>query len=332
MRTRAGWRPVCCILGVLTALAALAPRPADGQAGGLDRVEALIDADRYDDARSTLDAWWTANESARVPGADRARALMLRARLAGDPAEAENHYLSIVFGYPISPEAPQALLRLGQALLAVGEAPRAAGYLQRLVADYPGRPERNLGQLWLARAQRAERQHAQACATAREGLRDARDPDLATMFRDEEAAACAVAGTGARAGDGAARTDPVPPPAITPATPPATTTPPLAAAPPATPGRTAPARAEATPPARAAGGGRFAAQAGAYRQQDSVDDAMARLRRAGYEPRAVMIPGSQLIRVRVGRLATAAEAAALVNRLKADRFDAVVVNDADRER
>jgi cell division septation protein DedD len=322
MRTRTGWRALCCILGVLTAFAALGPRPADGQAGGLDRVETLIDAGRYDDARSTLDAWWTANESARVPGADRARALMLRARLAGDPAEAENHYLSIVFGYPISPEAPQALLRLGQALLAVGEAPRAAGYLQRLVADYPGRPERNLGQLWLARAQRAERQHAQACTTAREGLRDARDPDLATMFRDEEAAACA--------GDGAARTDP--PPATTPATPPATTPTPPAAAPPATPGRTAPARAEATPPARAAGGGRFAAQAGAYRQQDSVDDAMARLRRAGYEPRAVMIPGSQLIRVRVGRLATAAEAAALVNRLKADRFDAVVVNDADRER
>jgi cell division septation protein DedD len=324
VRTRAGWRLFCCILGVLTALAALGPRPADGQAGGLDRVEALIDAGRYHDARSTLDAWWTANESARVPGADRARALMLRARLAGDPAEAENHYLSIVFGYPISPEAPQALLRLGQALLALGEAPRAAGYLQRLVADYPGRPERNLGQLWLARAQRAERQHAQACATAREGLRDARDPDLVTMFRDEEAAACA--------GAGAARTDPEPPPATTPATPPATTTTPPAVAPPATPARTAPARAEATPPARAAGGGRFAAQAGAYRQQDSVDDAMVRLRRAGYEPRAVMIPGSQLIRVRVGRLATAAEAAALVSRLKADRFDAVVVNDADRER
>jgi cell division septation protein DedD len=330
MRTRAGWRPLCCILGVLTALAALGPGPADGQTGGLDRVEALVDAGRYDDARSTLETWWTANESTSVPGADRARALMLRARLAGDPAEAENHYLSIVFGYPISPEAPQALLRLGQGLLAVGEAPRAAGYLQRLVADYPGRPERNLGQLWLARAQRAERQHAQACATVREGLRDARDPDLVNMFRDEEAAACAGAGPSARAGDDAARTDPEPPPATTPATPPARAPP--ATAPPATPGRTAPARAEATPPARAAGGGRFAAQAGAYRQQDSVDDAMARLRRAGYEPRAVMIPGSQLIRVRVGRLATAAEAAALVNRLKADRFDAVVVNDADRER
>jgi cell division septation protein DedD len=331
MRPRAGWRPLCYILGALAGLAPLGPRPADGQAGGLDRVEALVDAGRYDDARSTLEAWWTANETASVPGAERARALMLRARLAGDPAEAENHYLSIVFGYPISPEAPQALLRLGQGLLAVGDAPRAAGYLQRLVADYPGRPERNLGQLWLARAQRAERQYAQACTTAREGLRDARDPDLVTLLRDEEAAACSGAGTVARAGDGAARTDP-PPPATT-ATPPATapSTPP-AGTPPATPRRTAPDRAEATPPARAAGGGRFAAQAGAYRQQESVDDIMARLRRAGYEPRAVLIPGSQLIRVRVGRLATAAEAAALVNRLIADRFDAVVVNDADRER
>jgi cell division protein FtsN len=59
---------------------------------------------------------------------------------------------------------------------------------------------------------------------------------------------------------------------------------------------------------------------------------VARLRRAGYEPRVAMVPGSSLIRVRVGRFATPGDAARQVARLKENGFDAVVVNDANQER
>jgi cell division septation protein DedD len=324
--SRTPW-PVVLLLALATA--ALATSSA-AQTASLDRVDSLIAAGDYQAARAGLERWWATQESAALTGADRARALMLRAQLASDPAAAEADYLSIVLGYPLSPDAPRALLRLGQGLLAVGEPARAAGYLQRLVADYPGRPERATGLLWLARAQRAARQGAAACAAAREGLRDGTTPELAAMFQAEERLACAspapigdvrTAVTPAAIPPEPARTQPEPA-----RTPEPVRTPDRPAPPPAT--RTAdPAPASG----EAARSGRFAVQTGAYRQQQSVDDAVARLRRGGYDPRVIVLPGSTLIRVRVGRFATSQEAGAVMAQLRRAGFDAIVVADAERE-
>jgi cell division septation protein DedD len=295
------------------------PTTAAAQAPALDQIDVMIAAGDFDGARAAIQGWWVARGTTDVPGAERARALMLRARLAADPAASEEDYLSIVLGYPLAPEAPQALLRLGQGLLATGEALRAAGYLQRLVADYPGRHERATGLLWLARARHAARQHAGACTAVRDGLRDIPDPDLLDLFRAEEATVCAD--------DAATRAAAEPQPADQP---PARPTP-------ADPAPTRPAPTQrppsqpAPPPAEAAGG-RFAVQIGAYRQQESIDDAVARLRRAGHEPRVVTVPGSQLIRVRVGRFTSAQEADRFLGRIRSAGFDAIVVTDADRER
>jgi cell division septation protein DedD len=303
----------------LVAFGTVPPAALGAQTPTLERVDSLVAAADYETARTTIEAW-AAGRSGRMTGAQQARGLMLRGQLARSPAEAEPHYLALVLGYPIAPEAPRALLRLGQGLLMTGEPARAVGYLQRFVADYPGHPERTVGLLWLARARTAARESAAGCAAARQGLADTRDPDLVAMLRVEEDAACARA-----AGGQSAQAQPAAPP---PAAPPPAARPPAARPPATTP---APAARPATTPA-AATTGRFSAQVGAFRQQQSVDDVVARLRRAGYEPRVAMVPGSSLIRVRVGRFANQGDAARQVARLKGNGFDAVVVNDANQER
>lgn len=168
------------------------PLGTAAQVPTLDRVDSLVIAGEYDSARSILDQWWSARDEFDVPGSDKARALMLRARLAGSPEAAEPDYLAIVLGYPTSPYAPDALLRLGQGLLAAGDAARAAAYLERLVADYPGRPQRTRALLWLARANTAARRPGAACSAAQEGLRSTNDPDLRSMLQVEAGASCAV--------------------------------------------------------------------------------------------------------------------------------------------
>lgn len=300
--------------GTAAALLALllAATPTAAQAPSLDRVDSLVAAGRYDDARATLERWWSARESFDVPGSDRVRGLMLRARLRGDPAQAENDYLQIVLGHPTSAHAPEALLRLGQGLLVSGQAARAAGYLQRLAADYPGRPERTMGLLWLARAENAARHPAAACRAAREGLADAGSaPDLAAMLRLEEAASCAL-GSAA-------------PPAVA-AQPRPDSTAAAAPPPPASPREAA----ADDPPAAPAGA--YAVQAGAFRYRQTADALMARLRDAGFEPRAVLVPRNTLLRIRVGRFSSAQEAGRVMESLKRAGFDAVVVSDADEER
>lgn len=286
-------------LAAMALLAALAGR-ADAQVPTLARVDSLVTAGAYDDARTILDQWWSARDEFDVPGSDMARALMLRARLAPDAETAEPDYLAIVIGYPTSAFAPEALLRLGQGLLATGDATRAAAYLERLVADYPGRPERLTALLWLARANNAARKPAAACTAARMGLQDARDPDMRAMLEIEAGASCAV---------GAASPE-TPAPA---------------------PVRAEPASEPADAPAPIADG-TIAVQTGAFRLRESADRLMDRLREAGYQPRLVRLPDSDLLRVRVGRFGAEDPADRLVARLRDQGFDAVVVRDVATER
>ena len=297
------------LLAAVALVAHVPGRPAVAQVPTLDRVDSLVAAGSYEWARATLKQWWSARNSFDVPGSDRARALMLRGRLAPDIDAAEPDYLALVLGYPNSPHAPEALLRLGQGLLAAGEADRAAGYLRRLVADYPGAEQRARGLLWLARASRSAGLASAGCTAARQGLRDYDDPSLSELLRIEEAATCG-AGGGAVARQVEQR-------------PPAPPTPVEAEAADAGP---------AEPVAADAAAGSFAVQTGAFRFEKGANDLMARLREAGYEPRAVLVPRNDLLRIRVGRFQTGEEAARLVAELERQGFAAVVVRDADRER
>ena len=283
-------------------VAALAP--AEAQVPTLDRIDSLVTAGAYDSARTVLDRWWSARDEFEVPGSDKARALMLRARLAPDLETAEPDYLAVVLGYPTSPHAPEALLRLGQGLLATGDATRAAAYLERLVADYPGRPQRALGLLWLARANTAARRPQSACNAAREGLQSTSDSDLRAMLQVEAGASCAV------------RTEPAEP--VERAAP--------------EPRRADPADAPDPPQQAESASGSLGVQTGAFRYRESADRLMAQLREAGHDPRLVRLPGSDLLRVRVGRFEAADEAEALVTILRDQGFDAVLVRDVADER
>jgi cell division septation protein DedD len=296
-------------------LCAAAPAAAQS-ASGLDRVEALLAEGRLTEARATLDRWIAANptSSRRTDAEDRARAQLLAGRLTSDVGEAESAYMSVVLSHPRTRAAPEALLRLGQVLVAVAiadddtlTARRATDYLGRLVEDYPRSEERPLGLLWLARAHEVAGAHADACAVTREALRaDIEDPVLASLFETERDTACAAAqqaGSPAREAGPPARSGAGdrPPPTSS---------------------------AERTPPAALE---RFAVQAAAVRNRAGAETLAARLRSAGFDPRIVRVEGSSLHRVRLGLFANTAPAAQLSRQLRQAGFDAVVVTDAHRE-
>ena len=78
--------------------------------------------------------------------------------------------MTTALAYPITGQAAEALLRLGQGLLADADAGgdpdsarRAVAYLERLVTDYPTSPVRAQGHLWLARALNRQGRNAAAC-------------------------------------------------------------------------------------------------------------------------------------------------------------------------
>jgi hypothetical protein len=214
----------------------------------LDRVQNLINTGRFTEARNTLEQWerGAGDPRSSATTADRARALFLRGVLSTDPKDAEDAFVGVVLSYPSSAVAPAALLRLGQGLLAGGDARRAVAYLERLRSDYPGARDRETGWLWLARAQHASGAATAACATAREGLAAASTANMRTLLELERDNVCAAA-------DGQPRgaTPTVPAPARDAAgAPPAQRTPPPAATPPAqgTPPPTATPPAQGTPP------------------------------------------------------------------------------------
>lgn len=187
--TRRTRRILLLLLPLLAVLAA--PARACAQSAELLRIDSLIAGSRLTEARTALQRW-RQGPGRRAGAADAAHALLLRGRLATDADSALTAYLEIALGYPSSHAAPEALLRLGQAALAAGDATRAAGYLERLTRDYPGAPQRLGGQIWLARAERARNRTAEACALIAAAAREApADAPLRPLLAEEQRA-CTV--------------------------------------------------------------------------------------------------------------------------------------------
>jgi cell division septation protein DedD len=117
------------------------PVSAQGDATTLDRIDSLVARSRFRDAVAALDAWERAHTgskttASRATSADRARALMLRARLTQSSDSVRTIYVDLAASYPSSPEAPIALLRLAQLAYAEDDTLRALSYIQRLARDY----------------------------------------------------------------------------------------------------------------------------------------------------------------------------------------------------
>jgi hypothetical protein len=186
---------IACLAVLLTGQAAAQAGPASSVDAALARIDSLIAADRLTDARSALAAWSAANPEA--PGADRAAAGILRGRLAHTWKEAEDVWLATAVGFPVTPQAPEALLRLGQGLVSAAEAGsepdaarRAVAWLQRLVNNYPTASVRPAGYLWLARALLAEGRTAAACSRLQQAPVAAADSITASLIRAERQRVC----------------------------------------------------------------------------------------------------------------------------------------------
>jgi tetratricopeptide (TPR) repeat protein len=270
----------------------------------LDRVQNLINTGRFTEARNSLEQWERSFGDPRSSAAasDRARALYLRGVLSSDPQDAEDAFVGVVLSYPSSAVAPAALLRLGQGLLASGQARRAIAYLERLRSDYPGARERETGWLWLARAQLAAGAATAACSTAREGVAAASTANMRTLMELERDNACSAT---------AGPTQPAPAPATR-----------TAATPPSNPPAATDTRA----------GVAFAVQTAAFRERSSAVAAATQLRALGFVPRVVTVEGSPLFRVRSGNFATHAAAHDVAERIRAAGLTAIVVSDVHLER
>ena len=77
--------------------------------------------------------------------------------------------------------------------------------------------------------------------------------------------------------------------------------------------------------------GNLSVQSGAFQSLDRARQLADGLREAGYLPRVVRVPGSELVRVRVGRFRTRDEAEVLASELEGRGFDATIVRDAQLE-
>src|SRR5256885_5033085 len=92
------------------------------------------------------------------------QALFWRASLAASAADAESDYKHIVVDYPLTPQAPDALLRLAQLELARGDRDAALGHLQRIPRDYPHSKSLARANYWIARVSFEKNDLANGCA------------------------------------------------------------------------------------------------------------------------------------------------------------------------
>jgi hypothetical protein len=77
--------------------------------------------------------------------------------------------------------------------------------------------------------------------------------------------------------------------------------------------------------------GDYAIQLGAFSSLGAARALERRVREAGLDPRLVKVPGTDLVRVRVGRFVAAADADSLRARVRSLGLEAMVVSDASNE-
>jgi cell division septation protein DedD len=269
-------RTVFLLLGMVLLTTAAPAGSAAQTTPTLDRVEELTRQGMTAEAREVLQAWWSSQRS-RASRNDLQRGLWLRGRLTTDPAQADLDFRRLVVEYPGGPFSDQALFRLAQLAHAAGDSAVAAGYVDRLVQEYPASPVRREAQAWLATAGPVPEPPATGT------------PGAAPAHREQRAVA-----------------------------------------PPGAPGP----QPTAAPPKRdpePVGRGDFTIQLGAFSTLERAEALLRRVSDAGFEGRLVTVPGSELIRVRVGTFDSADGANQVLWRLRDQDFTAQLARDAQRE-
>jgi cell division septation protein DedD len=338
MRTKSIWFGLALVV-LPAALAAqdAAPRPP------LQEAEWHVARGEFPEARAIVQRWRRANPSSRAEQDEQAHYYLLRGRLTTDADSAEDHYLTVAVNHPTSRYAAEALLRLGQARNARGDAAEAVTYLRRVITDYPSSDHRTMAAIWLVRIE-AERggERALMCDLLR-SLDKGTNPEVIANLKLETDRVC----VGRTVAQSRAATPTQPTTAAPKAQTPARTPPPRATR--ADTSRATPApdtvartikrdtvpEPDPTPadiPVTPVAGGRVSVQVGAFRELDRARDMQAQLETAGFsEVRLVRVPGNNLIRVRIGRFVNRAAAESVLARLAAADMSAVLVTDADKE-
>ena len=283
------------------------------------------------------------------PGSpEHAEGLFWRAVTAAKAEDAERDYLRIVIEYPLSGRAEDALIRLAELEMMRGDRVRAQRHLQRLIVEHPNGVSRARASYWLARVFFDGNDLPRACnelnvARARAA---AADVELRNQV-DYQAQRCvgvAVVAPVPQApapapstGASTAMTPPQPTPSqptspqptssqsqpvAQPTVP--TTQPVTVAAPPTSTASVPPAAPPTRSPAPSAAPG-FSVQVAAFPTEGGAIKLRESLAARGYD---VRVWGTEApFRVRVGRFATRAEAAALAQELRSKMIakDAYVV-------
>lgn len=259
------------------------------------RARAMVDGGDGASARTLLDSLVDAVPMGTL---DRAEALYWRAVLAERIADAERDWKRLVIDVPLSPRAPDALVRLGELEMLRGHPAEARVYFTRLLRDYPSGVYRAKGLLWLTRSYFEERNMAGGCR-ALDSLRGVEIPEGELRLQSDElqrrcTSVMATSAMATSAMRGAEK---------------------LVAA-----GKPAPSRKSP------AGSGRYSVQLAAYDTRAEANDAVQRFQRRDLDTR---IDGEQKpFRVRVGHYATRVAATKALGRLKKLGLNGFVVERA----
>jgi hypothetical protein len=260
------------------------------------RARAMVDGGDGATARTLLDSLVGA---VPVGTFDFAEALYWRAVLAERIGEAERDWKRLAIDVPLSPRAPDALVRLGELDMLRGHPAEARVYFTRLLRDFPSGVYRTKGLLWLTRSYFDERNMAGGCRTL-DSLRGVEVPDGELRLQsDELQRRC----TGPMANSAPGASEKL-----------------VVSEKSAISGRAA---ASAKP---VAGSERYSVQLAAYETRADAGEAVRRFKTRDIDAR---IDGEQKpFRVRVGYYATRAAATKALNTLKKLGFDGFVAERA----
>ncbi|HYW31014.1 MAG TPA: SPOR domain-containing protein [Gemmatimonas sp.] len=202
---------VMCLIGVavtsttLRAQAPASPPPLPSPVldsatqGAIMRARGMANAGQDTLARALLDSIVAGQESGSEEFAE---AVYWRAVLADRAAEAERDWKRLTIEAPLSPRMPDALLWLAELEMVRAHAGLARGYLNRLLLEHSGSPQRHKAMVWIARTYFDERDYTRACTSVR-AMQSAGLPDGELRLQSDDmqnrcnaiAAAAAAAGT-----------------------------------------------------------------------------------------------------------------------------------------
>jgi len=318
-----GWRGFAVISAIFIGSSVSAQTPARPTDPVFVRAQALVSDGNGAAGRALIDSMIAATPTSAplYP-----QALFWRASLAASAADAENDYKHIVVDYPLTPQAPDALLRLAQLELARGDRDAALGHLQRIPRDYPHSKSLGRANYWIARVFFEKNDLTNGCTANANALAelDSTEIELRNQIR-YQGQRCPAAG----AAPVVTQTPPasgVASPPIQPTSPSQERTPsqstPVAPAPSAVSSQAAPMRDNAaTRP-------EYSVQLAAYKIRADADKLVENLKTRGYEARVDVSP--DWFRVRVGRYPSEGAAEAQLREMKAKQMSGFVVRAPDR--